>query len=57
MVEQADTCKCHGNSIFVTSIDNVIIAYGTSGLCNVLHSAFMCAFYIVAKWEESVRPQ
>lgn len=57
MVEQADTCKCHGNSIFVTSIDNVIIAYGTSGLCNVLPPAFMCAFYVVAKWKKSVRPQ
>ena len=56
MVEQADTCKCHGNSIFVTSIDNVIIAYGTSGLCNVLHSAFMSLVRLAfCAWRQAFR--
>lgn len=35
----------------------MVITYRASGLCYVFHSALMRTFYIVTKWEESIRTQ
>ena len=54
MVEQADAGKCHGNTVFIAGFDNMVIAYGTSGLCNVFNTAFVSTFNIVAEGEECI---
>ena len=54
MMEQADTGKCHGNAVFIAGFDNMVITYGTSGLCNVFNTAFVSTFNIVAEGEECI---
>lgn len=55
MVEQADTRKCHGNIIFITCFDDMVVAYGTTPVVLVVYSALMCTFDIIAKGEERIR--
>ena len=39
MVEQADTRKCHGNIIFITCFNNIIISDTSACLSNILYTA------------------
>ena len=54
MMEQADTCECHCDAVLVASIDNIVVAYGATCLCNILHTALVSAFDVVAEREECV---
>ena len=55
-MEQAQTGKGHGDTIFVAGFDNIVIANRTACLGNILHAAAMSAFNVVAEGEESVAP-
>ena len=54
MVEKSDSCEAHCDSILIACIDYIIIPYRTTRLCNIFNTAFMCSFYIITKWEESI---
>ncbi len=54
-MEQTDTCECHHHVIFVTCIDNIVISYRTTRLCNICNTTLVCSFNVVSKWEEGVR--
>ncbi len=57
MVEQADTGKRHCDSVFIASFNNIVVSYAASGLCHKFNAALVCAFYVVAKWKESIAAQ
>ena len=57
MVEQTYARKRHCNIVLVAGIDNVVVTDRTAGLCNVLHTAFVCAFNVVTEGEERVRTE
>ena len=54
MVEQAHAGECHGDTVFVAGLNHIVVAHGTSGLGNELHSTLVGALDIVAKGEEGV---
>src|SRR3712207_7095125 len=54
MVEQTNMGKRHGDTVFIASIDNMVVTNAASCLHNIFHSALMGTLYIVAKGEESV---
>ena len=54
MVEQTHAGESHSNAIFITSGNHMVVAHGTAGLGDILHAAFVGAFNVVAKGEESV---
>lgn len=54
MMEQADTCKGHGNAVLVASLDNMVVTNTASSLCYIFHTALVGTFYVVAKREECV---
>ena len=55
MMEQADTGKCHGDTVFVAGFNYMVITYRTSGLGNVFYSALVGAFNVVSEGEECIR--
>ena len=54
VMEQADSGECHGNAIFVTGCNNMIVTNRTAWLGDVFHSALMSTFHIISKWEECI---
>ena len=54
MMEQTHTCEGHGNAILVAGHNDMIIAYGTTCLSNVLNTTLVGTLDIVAKGEESI---
>ena len=57
MMEQAYTCKRHGYAILVAGVDNIVVAYAASSLCDILYAALVGTLDVVAKGEEGIRPQ
>ena len=55
MVEKTDSRECHCDIVLVAGIDNIVITDRSTRLCNVFYAALVCAFDIVAEWEECVR--
>lgn len=53
-MEEAYASECHGNAVFIASIDNIVVTHRTACLSNILHTAFVSALDIVAKWEECI---
>ena len=54
VMEQSNSCKCHGNTIFVTGINDMIITDRAARLSNVAYSASVSTFYVVAEREECI---
>lgn len=46
--------ECYGDVVFVISVNYMVIMYRVFSLCYVFYFVFMCMFYIVIKWEESI---
>ena len=38
MMEQTHTRECHGNTVFVTRFDDMVITYTATCLCNVFYA-------------------
>ena len=57
MVEQSYSCEAHCHAVFVTCLDNIVIADRTTRLCDILDAALVSALDIVAEWEESIRTE
>ena len=57
MMEQPDSRKGHHHSILITGCDHIVVSYRAARLRDILYAALMRAINVVAKWEESVRPQ
>ena len=51
MVEEADAGEGHGNAVFVARSDDMVVTPGTNGLGNVLPTALVCPFDVVAEAE------
>ena len=54
MVEQADVGHSHRHAVFVSGLDDVVVADGAAGLGDVLHAALAGALDVVAEGEEGV---
>lgn len=54
MVEQAHTGEGHGNTVLVAGVDDMVVAYGTTGLCHILYTTLVGAFNVVTEGEECV---
>lgn len=54
VVEQTNTGKCHGNSVFIAGFNNIVIPHRTARLCNVLNAALMSPLNIISEGEESI---
>ena len=54
MVEQSDVGEGHRDAVFVAGLDDIIVADGTAGLCDILHAALVGTLNVVAEGEESV---
>ena len=57
MMEQAYTCKRHGDAILVAGVDNIVVAYAASSLCDILYAALVGTLDVVAEWEEGIATQ
>ena len=57
MVEKADAGEAHDHVVGVAGCDDVVVADGAAGLCDVFDAAAVCALDIVAEGEEGVGAQ
>ena len=57
MMEQTHTSEGHGDAVFVAGHDDMIITHRTTSLGDILHTALMSTFDIVAKGEERITAQ
>ena len=53
-MEQSHSGKGHHHTVFVTGLDNKIVAYRTAGLGDIFHAAFLCPLDVVGKGEKCV---
>ena len=53
-MEQADAGKAHGNVVFVTGFNDIVITDGTTGLGNIFHATSVGTLNVVAEGEESI---
>ena len=54
-MEQADVGHRHSHVVFVTGLDDIVVADGTASLGDVGDTAFVGALDVVAEGEEGVR--
>ncbi len=54
MMEQTDTGKAHHHAIFITCLNNIIVADRAARLSHIFHAALVGPLNIVAKWKECV---
>ena len=57
MMEQPDSCECHGHAVFVAALDDQIISYRSARLCDIADAAFVSPLNVVGKGEEGIGPQ
>ena len=55
VMKQTDSCKCHNHIVLVCTLDDKIITYRTTRLCDILHTTLLCTLYIIREWEECIR--
>ena len=53
-MEQAQAGECHGNTVLIAGLNNIVITDRAACLCNILHAAAMCTLNVIAKREECV---
>ena len=54
MMEQTNAGERHCDTIFVAGLDHMVVANGAAGLCDIVDTAFMRPFDVVAEGEEGV---
>ena len=52
-MEQAHAGECHDDAILVGSHNDMVIADGAAGLCNILHTALAGTLHVVTEGEAS----
>ena len=57
MMEQAHTGEGHGDTVLVTGLNHMIVAYGATCLSDVLYAALMGTLYVITEGEEGVAAQ
>ena len=57
MVEQTHSGECHGHAVAITALDNVAVALGAAGLCDISYAALAGAVDIIGEGEEGVGAQ
>ena len=57
MMEQSQAAKRHGDAVFVTGVNHLLVADGTAGLDNGGHAAAVRAFNVIAEGEKRVAAQ
>ena len=54
VMEQSDTCKAHGHTVFIASFNDLVISDRTARLSHIFHAALMGSLDIIPEWEESI---
>lgn len=54
MMEQSDTCKAHGHTVFIASFNDLVISDRATWLSHILHAALMGSLNIISKREERI---
>ena len=54
MMKEAQAAKCHGNAIFVTGVNHLLVADGAAGLDNGCYAAAVRTLNVVAEGEKRV---
>ena len=54
VMEESDTGEAHDHIVCVTGGNDVVVADGAAGLCNIFHAGFKGTFNVVAEGEEGV---
>lgn len=54
VVEETDSGEGHYHVVFVTTIDDCVVSYGTTWFCDVGYTALMGTFDVVGEWEEGI---
>ena len=57
VMEETNAGEGHGDAVLVASHDDMVVANGTSGLGDELHTALVSSLHVVTEWEESVAAQ
>ena len=53
-MEQTDSGKGHGNSVFIADLDHVVVPHGAARLSDIADTALMRPLDVVAEGEEGV---
>ena len=53
-MEQTDAGKAHGNAVFVTGFDNIVIADGAAGLCDIFYTTSVGSLDVITEGKESI---
>ena len=54
VMEESDAGEAHDHIVCVTGGNDVVVADGAAGLCNIFHAGFIGTFNVVAEGEEGV---
>lgn len=54
MMEEPYMRACHGDAILIAGVDDMVVSYGSSCLCNVFHTTSVCSLDVVAEGEEGI---
>ena len=54
MVGQTNTGECHRHSVFIAHIDHIVVTDRSTRLCDILYTALVGTFDIVAEREECI---
>ena len=57
MVEQAHMCERHGDTIFVTCLNNIVVTDRTTSLCDIFYATLVSTLDVVTEWEEGITTQ
>ena len=53
-MEESNAGEAHDHIVCVTGGNDVVVADGAAGLCNIFHAGFIGTFNVVAEGEEGV---
>ena len=54
MMKQTNAGECHRDSVFIASVNDIVIPDTSAGLCDIVYAALVSAFDIVSKGEEGI---
>ena len=57
VVEEAHVGEGHGDVVFVTSLNDIVVTDRATGLCNLSHATLVRTLDVVAEGEESIRAE
>ena len=50
-------CERHGDTIFVTCLNNIVVTDRTTSLCNIFYATLVSTLDVVTEWEEGITTQ